>query len=547
MKYVEHQSPTTGLLPTSRWLQQASVEPESRPPHIAREHIWNLSIFNRAFVVGLLSISVAVMGTTTIRADLLWGVNGHPFNGYPGVSFERQLDYVKDLGTGSYRVNISDMRSAPELARLVKAAKSRGIEILPVITPGLDLANETSANLYAKSYNFAVTLVSRFKNDIRVWELGNELENYAIIKPCEMQDDGVQYNCSWGPAGGTGVLHYYSPRWSKVSAVLKGLSDGTSAVDPTIRKAIGTAGWGHTGAFLRMLQDGIRWDITVWHHYEGDPEEAFKFLVTLNRPIWVTEFNNAGGSEQGEQQQAAGLVQMMEHLRRHQYAYNVEAAHIYELMDEPYWAPSFEAVMGLVRLIKDGKGAWTPGPPKSAYHAVKDFIASGFARDEPSATSGTTASPKAQTLTPHPSPAARAPADCDLASFNRSAFSHENQVAYGYCLIMRRMPSPAEQWRYVTALKKTLAVPQMLVEMLSSDEVSGNYLPAALTNSEYVTRLYRLLLGREPDGSGFANYVSQLDRSLLSRNNLQQEFLHSNEFRFNHAILFPDQRQRDTQ
>lgn len=536
----------TRPLPAARWLQQASVERKSTLTLVTREHVWNISIFNRVFVVGLLSISAAVMSTTATQADLLWGVNGHPFNGYPGVSFERQLDYVKDLGTKSYRVNISDTRSAPELARLVKAAKSRGIEILPVITPGLDLDNETPANLYAKSYNLAVTLVSRFKNDIRVWELGNELENYAIIKPCEMQDDGVQYNCSWGPAGGTGVSHYYSPRWSKVSAVLKGLSDGTIAVDPTIRKAIGTAGWGHTGAFLRMLQDGIRWDITVWHHYEGDPEEAFKFLVTLNRPIWVTEFNNAGGSERGEQQQADGLVQMMTHLRRHQHAYNVEAAYIYELMDEPYWAPSFEAVMGLVSLTKDGKDAWTPGAPKSAYHAVKRFIASGFAPDEPSAASGITAFTKAETFTPLPPPAASAPADCGLASFNRHVFSHENQVAYGYCLIMRRMPSPDEQWRYVTALKQKLAVSQMLAEMLSSDEVSRKYLPAELTNSEYIVRLYRLLLGRDPDGIGFANYVSQLDQSLLNRNNLQKEFLHSNEFRFNHAILFPDQRQRDT-
>ncbi|TIP52118.1 MAG: hypothetical protein E5X56_34480, partial [Mesorhizobium sp.] len=85
----------------------------------------------------------------------------------------------------------------------------------------------------------------------------------AILMPCEMQDSGIQYNCSLGPAGGTETSDYFSPRWAKVSAVLRGLSDATIAVDATIRKAMGTAGWGHRAAFTRMLQDGIRWDISV--------------------------------------------------------------------------------------------------------------------------------------------------------------------------------------------------------------------------------------------------------------------------------------------
>ena len=57
----------------------------------------------------------------------------------------------------------------------------------------------------------------------------------------------------------------YESRWEKVSAVLRGLSGGTISVDPTIRKAMGTAGWGNAGAFARMHKDGIRWDISVWH------------------------------------------------------------------------------------------------------------------------------------------------------------------------------------------------------------------------------------------------------------------------------------------
>jgi len=480
--------------------------------------------------------------SVTSRADILWGVNGHPFTAYPGVSFEQQLSYVKDLGMKSYRVNIPDIRFASDLARLVAEAKKHDIEILPIITPDLDLDRLSAKDLYTRSFDLAVALVSRFKNDIRVWELGNELENHAIIKACEMQDDGVQYNCSWGPAGGTGVLHYFSPRWEKVSSVLRGLSDGVIAVDPSLRKAVGTAGWGHTGAFLRMLQDGIQWDISVWHHYEGDPEEALKFLVRLNRPIWITEFNNPGGSEKGKQQQADGLVEMMAYIRRYKTIYNVEAAHLYELMDEPYWSPSFEAVMGLVGMVQDSHGKWIPDKPKPAYDAVKQFIAAG------SEQTGTV--PPIQPIPLNGAPLAQRALSraelisrrCSLASFNSSVTTAENQAAYGVCLVMGRMPSPGEQWDLVNALKQGMNIPQMLSDVLSSDEVRDRFLPSTMSNREFVIMLYRMLLRREPDNDGLMSYVSQLERGALSRENLQQEIISSNEFHSRNAILFPDQK-----
>ena len=214
--------------------------------------------------------------TATSSASIIWGANGHPFNAYPGISIDEQLDYLADLGMKSYRVNIAHAERADELAQLIAAAKARGITILPTITPDLSLDKETPKALYDEAYKLAAGFASRFKNDIRVWELGNEMENYALIKPCERRDDGTKYPCDWGIAGGTGRLDYYGPRWAKVSAVLKGLSDGVVSVDPTIRKAIGTAGWGHLGAFQRMKEDGIRWDISVWHAYGQDPEWGFK-------------------------------------------------------------------------------------------------------------------------------------------------------------------------------------------------------------------------------------------------------------------------------
>jgi hypothetical protein len=321
-------------------------------------------------------VSVLMLGLTArpANADLIWGINGHPLNSYPGVTFDEQLDHIAKLGLKMYRVDVGDLKLMPRLANLIAKAKTRGITILPVLTPPGSFKKSEPAELYNRAYEFAAAYVGRFKDDIRIWELGNELENYAIIQPCEQQDDGKQYNCKWGPAGGARKLDYYGPRWKKVSAVLRGLSDATISVDPTIKKAIGTAGWGHTGAFARMQDDGIQWDITVWHMYSYNNDWAFKQLVKYNRPIWITEFNNPYGSQKGLEKQSDGLTQIIAYLRNIRKKYNIEAAHIYELLDERYWAPSFEAHMGLITLEKDGNKGWKLGVKKPAYKVVKQLL-----------------------------------------------------------------------------------------------------------------------------------------------------------------------------
>ena len=189
---------------------------------------------------------------------------------------ETQLEHIRELGLTSYRVDIGSTEKLLDLQHLVREAKARGITVLPVITPGFDMDKQDAGVLEKKAYGLAFALVSSFKGEIPVWELGNELENYAIIQPCEMQDDGKQYSCSYGPAGGVSVNEYYGPRWAKVSAVIKGLTRGARAADPNVKRAVGTAGWGHLGAFDRMQADGIEWDISVWHSYGQNPEWAFK-------------------------------------------------------------------------------------------------------------------------------------------------------------------------------------------------------------------------------------------------------------------------------
>ena len=444
-------------------------------------------------------------------ADVLWGVNGHPITAYPGIPIETQLDFIKDLGLKSYRVNISDEGGQDMLAHLVDAGKARGIDILPVLTPGLDMDKDNTDELYGKARKLAVTLGTRFKKDIRVWELGNELENYAIIKPCEKRDDGSQYPCAWGPAGGTGVLDYYGPRWVKASAVLKGLSDGMTAVDPGIRKALGTAGWGHTGAFERMKQDGIAWDISVWHMYGEDPEWAFREISRYGKPIWVTEFNNPYGSQRGEQKQADGVRLTMMRLRDLQEKYKVEAAHIYELLDETYWAPDFEAYMGLVRLSADNQGKWIPGEPKPAYKIVRD-------------------------LTRGPLPLPKPQRDCDTETTAADSPVYVRQASFAYCLILGREGDTASLKKWSAKLESGDAkLIDMIMEMMRSQDFAAKYGTIGLTDRAYVSFLYLLLLDRPADNGGLDSYARQLRGGSMTREAVAFGIVSSSEFKSRHV------------
>jgi Domain of unknown function (DUF4214) len=446
------------------------------------------------------------------RADVIWGANGHPFTAYDGVSTDTQLGFLKDLGLKSYRVNISNIGSAGALDALIRKAEPLGITILPLLTPALDLDALAPDDLRRQAHDFAFALVSQFKDRIKVYELGNELEVYAIIKACEKRDDGTQYNCNWGPAGGNSALDYYGPRWEKVSAVMKGLSEGTIAADSSALKAMGTGGWGHTGAFERMRRDGVKWDISVWHMFGEDPEWAFKLLAGYGKPIWVTEMSHPRGSEPGERQQANGLRRSMERLAELSPRYKVEAVHVYELMDETYWAPSFEAVMGLVRLEK-AADSWRPGAPKLSYDAVRAVVR------------GEEGLPIIER-------------GCAPDRMLEKRPQAEGQVAYLHCVLLGRETSEAGLCDLTAKPREGMSIAAMVEAIVASPEFMSRYRIAFLSDERFLTVTYRLLLGRDPDGQGRNDYLPALQQGRLTRIALMGALASSGEFKQRHRMLF---------
>lgn len=488
-------------------------------------------MFRRLHLVAPLLLA-CLFAASPAKADFVWGINGHPLNAYPGITTEQQLDYIKDLGLTSYRVNILTTDQIPAMRQLHDAAKSRGIELLPVITPAFDLAVMQPQELRQQSYDLAFAIVSAFKGQIAVWELGNELESFAIIKACERRDDGSIYNCTFGPAGGKSSLDYFGPRWEKVSAVLRGLSEGSRAADPTIRRAIGTAGWGHTGAFERLEKDGIAYEISVWHQYGPDPEWGFKALAAYRRPIWLTEFNHPLGSQKSASEQATGLAAMISRLRQLRHMYNVEAAFIYQLMDETYWAPDFEGYMGLVELVPGDSGEWKPGEPKPAYQAVKSAIAQDASRGGMAASQAPSPSLPAS----HPAPIER---NCALEDDPAEAARDpvRNVLEYAYCLTLARHADGYGIQSWTNRLRDGTTLATVLVELMHSDEFAEAHGIAKMSNSDYVDFLSKLLLNRPLQPEERNTAVHDIEVVPMSRADYQRRILNSDEFRSLHKVF----------
>jgi hypothetical protein len=232
--------------------------------------------------------------------------------------------------------------------------------------------------------------------------------------------------------------------------------------------------------------------------------------VGYERPIWVTEFNHPYGSQGGEQQQADGLQVLMKRLNELQSKYRVEAAHVYELIDETYWEPDFEAYMGLVRLTATEGGGWELGEPKPAYAAVKNMV-------------GASGPPRA----------------CDLAEMAELEPLEVRQVNYAYCLVLGRAATEGDVDAWAAALEADeSSVADLVVAILDTDEFAGRYSAFSLTDRDYVEFLYKLLLERDPDAHGLDSYATELASGGVTRTGVALGLLNSSEFRSTHAPCF---------
>jgi len=189
----------------------------------------------------------------------------------------------------------------------------------------------------------------------------------------------------------------------------------------------------------------------------------------------------------------------------------VEAAHIYELLDETYWAPSFEASMGLVRLVPAPEGKWRTGEPKPAYETVRD-------------------------ITRGSRPAPKPVRECDPETIAQDRSTYSRQASFAYCLVLGHDGDTAGLDHWSEALQsgdKTVA--GMVIDLMRSQEFQAKYATIGLTDRAYVGFTYMLLLNRFADGAGLESYARQLRAGGMTRDDVALGIAQSSEFQSKHA------------
>jgi hypothetical protein len=337
----------------------------------------------------LLIVFAAASATLQAAEPVQWGINGHPLTqeGYWQVPLDEQLDLVKESGATWYRISFGFDAYRANTARfdeLLEKAGKRNLKLLPVLMPpkGFYDGSKPLAEIQQESIAFGKEMAARYKGRITHWELGNELDSFAMIKKGETTRGGKVWKWDGAPDGKS-PEDYETTRYERCREFFKSLGQGIKQADPKALTMIDTAGWLHYGFLQRLKEDGADdFNIVAWHWYSEmgpltavskDKIDVIKILKDgFGKPIWLTEINRRDGSKGGkEDAQAEYLSGAVAELSKHP---DIHAVFLYELLDEPYFGESGESFYGLATVTK-ATGKWRIDRKKPAFEAVRKLTA----------------------------------------------------------------------------------------------------------------------------------------------------------------------------
>jgi hypothetical protein len=290
--------------------------------------------FWAAAAVTVASASTFAASALGSNSGIMWGINSHDLGEGDHVNLAQNFQRAASLGVKHYRSDFYDPAKDQYLLlrNMLAAAKPYGIVITPVLVGHLQ-SNENAS--YSSGYNLAKGFAQNFP-EISVFELSNEI-NGQIRDP----DTDGSLPSDWTT----------QPAYASVRGFIRGMTDGLKAGNPKARAAFGDAGGCNYGLLQALWKDGVRWDITVFHPYDfwgdldnrgttrthcrGGDNMAQKH-ADFGKPLWLTEFNYTPAVKKGDKAgQGSGLVRMMTSFNALAKKYDIEAADIYELYDEP--------------------------------------------------------------------------------------------------------------------------------------------------------------------------------------------------------------------
>jgi hypothetical protein len=127
---------------------------------------------------------------------------------------------------------------------------------------------------------------------------------------------------------------------------------------------------------------------------------------------------------------------------------------------------------------------------------------------------------------------------CSLDALGAAKVNATNEVAYTYCLLQARAADPAGLAGWLAALSSgSITLEELMDDFYNSQEFQGKYSIAAMTNSEFVTFLYGLVLFHVPDANELAEFTAELNSGRSSRQDVFNQIILGEEFRSKNSIL----------
>jgi hypothetical protein len=348
-------------------------------------------------VVSRLSMLCAFAGLSVSAAGsaFQWGVNGHPLSqsAYFDVPLATQVELVAATGAGWYRVDLSTNDFAASTARfdeLLADAEKKGIQLLPVLISSAGDRSATAApeSIRAEAFAFARRVAGRYRGRITHWELGNELDAYALVRKGDRTRKGTLWQ--WGDPDGSDPDDYDEMRYQRAKDEILGLQEGVKASDPQAITIVDTAGWLHYGFVERLVnEDHVPFDILAWHWYSemgdlthvGGRFDLVAYLARFGKPLWLTEINLRNGSAAGRDRELAEF--MTQAISKIGANPGIGGLFVYELLDEPYFGENGESHYGLVETARGVGGKWAVDRKKPAFDAYRSVIAARLALTGP--------------------------------------------------------------------------------------------------------------------------------------------------------------------
>lgn len=289
------------------------------------------------------------------RPDFNWGITiqPFPFREQNEQFLPEQLRLAAELGVSVVRIDYTPGNDAINQL-ILEQAKKHHLKLVFIIPFGpKDIF--TDPNLYDNAYRYVADIVGKYKGQVPVWQLANEVGAVALV-------DGLHH--------GVDRVDYPEDKYKAVSTWLSAATKAVRDTDPAAKRLV-TDHWVHVGFFDRFLAEGGDFEILGWNWFSdmgtnmdrvtinpqtGQTYNLLSKLKSFKKELWLTEVNRRLGSHGGKDKEQADFIQTMA-----EYAYGNPAINgflVYNLVEDQT-ARVEESGYSLIHIDIDNK--WVTG------------------------------------------------------------------------------------------------------------------------------------------------------------------------------------------